>query len=366
MGIRKAINGLSLGVLAFILSGVSGVLAENLPANLTEATQKNILPVSLIKGRVSSQKSRYIFGPGDKIGIQIENLNQYDQTFVIRPDGFATIKPFGEVHIAGTDVQGLQKYLSEQFKYYLLEPVITVDVAEMRNAIVYITGAVKRPGTYQFLRNLMSNKTFGQSTERVELTLSNVLGKAGGVSNRADITQIVVLHAATGKKETFNLQTLLASGQAEDIWLLPGDSVIVPEMDVPMSPELFKLVSRSNYYDKNFPVMVLGAVSTQGEVQLDPNNNELNAAIALAGGYVNRTAERKAIIVQRPNETGGYSRWTVNPYKSKLALMPGDVVFVANSSMSNVEYGLTLLNKITLPYFNTANGISITSQLGQN
>jgi polysaccharide biosynthesis/export protein len=326
----------------------------------------NTLPIDFIKGHVNSQSSRYILGPGDKIAIRIENLGKYNQTVVIRPDGFATFAPFGELSVSGTNIGSLQAWLTERFKFYLLKPEVTVDIAEMRNALIYITGAVKRPGTYQFLRNLVSNKTADPKNERVELTLSNVLGKAGGLKEKADITNIAVLHASTGQQETFNLKTLLQTGQVNDIWLLPGDSVIVPEMSETMSPQDFQLLSRSNYYSDKFPVMVLGAVSAQGEVQVDPNNNELNAAIGLAGGYVNRTAKRTAVLVQRANGKGGYSRWQVNPGKSQLALMPGDVVLVTNSKLSDIEYGLNLLNKITLPYFNTVNGISITSQLGQN
>lgn len=339
---------------------------DEVPANLTGQDSGDMLPVSLIKGRVNSQASRYMLGPGDKVSLKIRHLEKYDQSFTVRPDGFATIHPFGEFYIAGTDIRGLQEWLEEKFKFYLLEPQISVDVVEMRNAIVYISGAVRRPGTYQFLRNISSNKAFDEGMERVELTLTNVLAKAGGISDKADIDHITVLHASTGAREVFSLRELLVNGKADDIWLLPGDSVMVPEMAIPMDAPTFQLVSRSNYFQEKFPVVVLGAVTQQGEIQVDPNNNTLNAAIALAGGFQGRVSDTDSVIIQRPTNNGAYSRWTVDPKKSQLELMPGDVIYVGHSQLANVEQGLKVLSALTLPYFYTTNGINVMQQLGKD
>lgn len=332
------------------------------PANLGEKEQGDTVPVALVKGRISNQLGRYLLGPGDKISIKIQDLDTYNQEFEIRPDGYATIHPFGEYQISGMEVTGLKEWLDEKFRYYLVNPQITVDLEKMRPALIYVTGAVNRPGTYQFIREGLSNTTYtNQVQEKVEITLSNVIAKAGGVTEYADIQNILVKHASRGEQETYNLRSLLADGNGQDIWLLPGDTVMVPEAQVPMDPETFKLVSRSTYFRGKFPVVVLGAVQHQGEVSVDPHNNSLNAAIALAGGFVsdlNRRAEQNQIVIQRPTQKGAYSRWIVDRRKGQFELQPGDVVYVANSKITNVEQVFRFISSMAVPYFYSMTGTS--------
>lgn len=315
------------------------------------------IPVALFRGRVNSQPSRYILGPGDKISIQVKDLDKFNQELSIRPDGYGTVHPFGEFMVAGMDVQGLQDWLIDKFKFYLVSPQITVDVKEMRPALVYITGAVKRPGIYQFVRQGSVNATIDKPLEgKVEITLTNILSQAGGVKANADVMNISVSHASTGQTENYNLKELLVDASSRDIWLLPGDVVTVPAMDQPMDPATFKLISQSTFYQEKFPVVVLGAVTNQGEVQLDPNHNSLNAAIGLAGGFLNQVASTDSIIVQRPTGHGAFNRWIINRKSTDLELMPGDVLYVSTAKLNTVERGLKILSTLGQQFFYGVNG----------
>lgn len=359
----------ALGILLIAGAMYHAGWAETMqPANITTNDTGGTTPISLVRGRVSNQPSHYILGPGDKVSIKVELTTEFNQSFTIRPDGYATIYPFGEVNISGMDIPGLSSLLSEKYKFYLLNPKVTVDVEEMRPALVYITGAVNKPGTYQFIREGYGNT--GQSnsaTDKVEITLSNVLAKAGGLNQWADIDHIEVIHQTTGQTETFNLRDFLSQGGTQDIWLLPEDKVNVPELKTAMDPETFQLISRSTFYKGKFPVVVLGAVRNQGEVQLDPNNNSLNAALALAGGFVSDLSKRTAFIVQRPSNNGGFNRFVVDGKKIQFALQPGDVVYVADSQLSKIEHGLRILSTLTLPVFYGINsGVGVNTLINRN
>lgn len=335
-----------------------GYAVDETPANLSDKDAGNMLPVSLFKGRVSNQSSRYILGPGDMISIKVKDLEKFNQALSIRPDGYATIHPFGERYIAGTDVQGLQDWLESALKTYLVKPEVTVDVDEMRPALVYVKGAVQHPGTYQFVRQKLQSTPSAQ--ERVEMTLSNVLGKAGGMSLKADIDHIEVIHASTGQKEVFTLRDLISTtGTVRDVWLLPEDSVVVPELSQPMDPETFKLLSNSTYFRDKFPITVLGSVQKQGEIMMDPNNNTLDAAIGLAGGFIFGQSKRDAVIVQRPSNKGGFSRWVIQRDKSNLELMPGDVVYIPDTKVAWMERGLRFMSSLTQPYYFSVSGSSV-------
>lgn len=337
-------------------------MAEEKPANLTPQDQGATLPVSLFRGRVTNQTSRYILGPGDTLAITVQNLEKFNQKINIRPDGYATVHPFGEFYLSGTDVQGLESWLKEKFKFYLVKPELTVNVDEMRPAIVYVMGAVKKPGTYQFWRQGLSNTLQGATTinEKVQLTLTNVLTKIGGVGLQADISHIEVIHAVTGQREIFDLHEFLTSnGTMQDIWLLPEDTVNVPQATQPMDAATFKLICNSTFFRDKFPVVVLGAVQHQGEIQIDPTNNSLNSAIALAGGFISGLSKRDTIIVQRPSNQGGFSRWVIKRNKSNLELLPGDVVYVSDSKTASIERAARILSTISYPYYAGLNGTSV-------
>lgn len=325
--------------------------ASEIPSALHPVDNSQIVPVSLFRGHVNNQSSRYILGPGDEVSIKVKDLEKYNHKFAIRPDGYASVYPFGETYLSGMDIQGLENWLEEKYRFYLVKPEVTVDVDEMRPTMVYISGAVNKPGTYQFVRNKLSNVTYQTPQESVEITLSNVLAKAGGVNERADIDHIEVVHEFTGQKETFSLRKLLSQGETTDIWLLPGDAIIVPALSQPMDPDTFKLLSRSTFFKGKFPVVVLGAVQHQGEVLVDPNNNSLNAALALAGGFVQNVSKSDAFIVQRPGNNGGFNRFVVDGKKVQFPLQPGDLVYVADSKLSKVEHGLRIMGAITQPAY---------------
>ncbi len=322
------------------------------PANLTVQDQEGkVLPVSLIKGRVTIQSSRYILGPGDVVDVKIKDLSDFDQTFTIRPDGYASLHPFGEYKVIGTDLQGLEEWMEEKFKHYLVKPEITLSLKEMRPALIYVSGAVRRPGVYQYIRQGQNNSTMrSEQQEKVELTLSNVLKRSGGVTSFADIHNVTIVRGTTGEEETVNILDMLANGSDGDTWLLPGDSVRVPKMDFPMSPESFELISRSTFFDGKLPVVVLGAVTSQGQVMVDPQNSSLNAAISLAGGF-SRKGKQSKVVVQRPTTNGGYSQMEVHPLKTQFNVLPGDVVYVADSKKAKLEYSLKVLSGIALPVF---------------
>ncbi len=359
---RYTLHWLTCIALANSLLFSAGVQAESeKAANLTVQDQGTTLPVSLVKGRVTNQTSRYILGPGDKIALKIRDLDQFNQSVTIRPDGYASIHPFGEHRLSGTDLQSLQNLLVDEFKFYLLKPQISINVEEMRPAMIYVNGGVKRPGTYQFNRSTSgATSEVAPVQEGIEMTLTNVLGKAGGFTLNADVSNIQVVHASTGVTENFNLLEFLSHQDNQtDPRLLPEDKVIVPETEHTMDQVTFKLISSSTYFREKFPVVVLGAVQKQGEIQLDPTNNTLNAAIAQAGGFVAGLSKRDLVVVQRPGNKGGFSRWVVQRDKSNLELMPGDVVYIMDSKVARTERGVRFLSGIIQPYFLGASGTNV-------
>ena len=172
-----------------------------------------------------------------------------------------------------------------------------------------------------------------------------------------------VIHAASGQEETLDLLTLLTSAQQKDIWLMPGDAIVVPRLDHPMAPELFKLVSRSTFFNDTFPVLVLGQVEQQGEIAMKPDHATVNAAIAMAGGF-KRLAEKSKIVIQRPTNNGGFSQIEVNRNQVNMDVQPGDIVYVADSKSGSLREIFKTINMLAQPFFFSAAGINTTQDIG--
>ena len=75
----------------------------------------------------------------------------------------------------------------------------------------YVWGQVRSPGAYGFVAN----------PDILEL-----LSAGGGPTENADLRRVVLIRAVSQKRESINLQAMLASGQL--VRLAPGDVVIVP------------------------------------------------------------------------------------------------------------------------------------------
>lgn len=162
---------------------------------------------------------------------------------------------------------------------------------------VYLVGEVPKPGMYEFKR--------GEG-------LTELLARAGGVSNSALLSAIIV--ERDGKKYTVDVFKALISGDQVDFPLMNGDNIVVP-----------KNMNR---------VLLIPAVSQPG-YQSIPEDRPLmlTEALAMAGGPSN--ARLKDVVLLRQNNKGSLDRVPMPLHTSeqwvkasKTQMQSGDIVFV--------------------------------------
>ena len=211
----------------------------------------------------------------------------------------------------------------------------TLVVPEDLVNLVNIIGEVARPGRYRL---------------KGELRVLDALLLAGGLTERASVSQARLVR---GVQEIHPLQLdslLLRQEMSHNIALLPGDTLFIPE-------------------ETNNKIYVLGDVSSPG-VFLLKGEVTLLQAIAMAGGPVQRgmATAKTAHIVRRNDDRGrivagaarveplpnGGTLITVdlqamlrggNP-ASDMAVQPGDVVVVPQSGLSGFQIILSILSGI--------------------
>jgi polysaccharide export outer membrane protein len=242
---------------------------------------------------------------GDLLDIVIFETPELSGRFRVNLKGDILLPLAGSLHVAGLTLAEITDAVAQRYKdvKILVDPQVTVFVAEFTRRTITITGEVRAPGVYPIV---------------APRTLSDTLAMAGGLNDAASRT-VSVVHAADPKAiihVTLNVgaQTpeSIQEGRME---ILPGDQIFVARSGV---------------------IYLVGELQRPGGYQVEHNNRlTLLEAVALAGGLT-RTAKGSQSRLIRRSPTGR-EELTVNLQKvlygggPDMLLTDGDIVFVPTS-----------------------------------
>lgn len=194
----------------------------------------------------------YRLGPGDQLVITVWERPDLKTEVVVGPDGRIAVPFAGQLNVNGLTLEEVETTLVGKLQAYILDPLVTVQVAKYRTFRVQVLGNVARPGFY----NLESSST-----------LLDALALAGGPLQTADLEHIQV------GNDQVNVAEILKNPNL-DIKLTAGTTISVPAAK---------------------PVLVLGAVKNPGTYSLPLATKEQSIldVIALAGGLTLNADENK-------------------------------------------------------------------------
>ncbi|NEP12481.1 MAG: polysaccharide export protein [Symploca sp. SIO2C1] len=327
---------------ALVLSSVLPVpVCAQLPPFLQEEAlpsfETEVIPPRADEFPASQFPNDYILKPGDRLEINVFGFEEFTGLLkVVLPDGNITMPLIGSFKAADktpTEVQQELTILLE--KDYLVEPVVTVTLESSRPVVVNVAGEVERPGPVQ-LNSLTTNlgrNNQGNSDRRLP-TVSAAVIAAGGVTRRADISQIVLRRSLAGGKSvttTINFwESLQSDTIVQDLLLQDGDSVFVPRLAADATIES-KLLARSALAPETVRVRVAGEVKRPGEVEVTPESS-LSSAVAIAGGPT-VDADLEEVRFIRLTEEGVVEEQEVDlsTLTDNYQIQEGDVIFVPRS-----------------------------------
>jgi polysaccharide biosynthesis/export protein len=242
---------------------------------------------------------------GDLLDIVIFDTPELSGRFRVNLKGDILLPLAGTLHVAGLNLAEITDAVSQRFKdaKILVNPEVTVFVAEFTRRTITITGEVRLPGVYPIV---------------APRTLTDTLAMAGGLNDTASRT-VSIVHAADPKHiihVTLNVgaQTpeSIEEGRME---ILPGDAIFVARSGV---------------------IYLVGELTRPGGFQVEHNNRlTLLEAVALAGGLT-RTAKGSQTRLIRRSATGR-EELTVNLDRvlygggPDMLLTDGDILFVPTS-----------------------------------
>lgn len=135
----------------------------------------------------SVDPNNYKIGAEDVIKVLVWKEPDLSFTAAVRPDGKVTAPLIGDLMANGQTPLALAATIKERFGELVNNPVVNVEVVQVRSKKYYITGQVARTGAFPLV---------------VPTTVLEAITMAGGLSEWADKKKIVIIRGP--KRFTFN------------------------------------------------------------------------------------------------------------------------------------------------------------------
>lgn len=162
----------------------------------------------------------YSIQPGDSLLIDIIENNTISRTVNVRPDGKISLPQINDIHAAGLTALQLRENLLKVYQQFYNVVEVTVTVTNSTGYKINVIGNVARQGPI-----ILHDKT----------TFLEAISLAGGLTDWARSKKIYIMREIDGfigevygeKKINVNYNNVL-KGNEKNIWILPGDLIVVP------------------------------------------------------------------------------------------------------------------------------------------
>ncbi|MGF1477902.1 MAG: SLBB domain-containing protein [Cyanophyceae cyanobacterium] len=312
---------------------------------------------------VNSVETDYTLGAGDRLRIDILQVEEFSGEYLVLVDGTISLPLVGRIQAEGQTIPQVSTAVSQAYTQYLKRPVVTVSLLSPRPLKLAISGEVNRPGSYTV--DLNETGKFPSVTDLIR--------QAGGLRATANIRSVQVRRFLEGREQVLNvnLWELLEQGNlAQDVTLRDGDTVIIPTQDRIDVAETFQLADASFGIATNQPVnvAVVGEVNRPGSYQVTPQQitrdtgqsvplpPRLTQAVAQAGG-IEPLADVRNVEVRRLTRSGAVQTIEVNLWEllqsgntyEDVILQEGDTIVIPTATDLDPEEAESLASASFAP-----------------
>ncbi|HUP97852.1 MAG TPA: polysaccharide export protein EpsE [Usitatibacter sp.] len=275
--VRSALPTIAAGALFVCLSAIAtaadaqstGRLAVVSPS-ANPAPQQPATPPTTSAIQQQASASLEAVGAGDSLRISVFRNPDLNTEARVTEQGTILFPLIGEVKVTGLSPQQVGNLIADKLRAgkYVVNPEVSVAMAQVNSRQVAVLGNVTRPGRYPI--------------DNVNSKLTDFIAAAGGVAGSGS-DSVTVLHTQDGqsKRVDVDLAQMFRDGNlANNMALSPGDTIFVHRAPV---------------------VYVYGEVQKAGAYRLEPQMTVMQA-IAMGGGLTTRGTERGVRIHRRNGE----------------------------------------------------------------
>lgn len=207
-------------VMVGVPAGLGGraMAAPNGPSGEGQATAKQPAASTSDQPVLEKRAPRYLVRSSDVLKISFPITPEFDQTVMIQPDGYITLRGAGDLYIEGMTVPQVVDAIKKAYSKVLHDPLIDVMLTDFEKPYFIAGGEVSRPGKYDL---------------RGDTTVAEAVEIAGGFTEKSKHSKVVIYRREpTGWLEVSQLdlkKMLNRNDLTEDVHLHPGDLIYVPQ-----------------------------------------------------------------------------------------------------------------------------------------
>ena len=248
--------------------------------------------------------------PGDVLSIEVFRVSEFSRSVRIEDDGSFTYPLCGEIRAAGQTPRDIARVMEKKLALQIANPQVEVTVSCWSPRRVYVLGEVRNSSSLEL-------PTYGR------MTVLQAISEAGGVTESADLNNVVVLRRTTGengvsKLERFKVDVSVLSAddrtsQVPDFRLRPEDTLVVPKAQ---------------------PVFITGEIKASVEY-IDTQKPPLVSELVIRCGGLLNGADPSHIQIVRQERDGTTKLLTASlapvaggPYERDMRVAPGDYIMV--------------------------------------
>ncbi len=180
-----------------------------------------VISISDLSDRPMQIVPDYRIGIGDTLQIDVWKNPDLGANVPVRPDGKISAPLVGDVAVAGKTPEQVAQIITRRLAKYVRTPNVAVIMTELGSTTyisrVRVTGAVEQSSSLQHSQGM---------------TVLDAVLAAGGPNEFADAENTRIFRRIDDETAVIriNLQSILVEGNLSDnIQLLPGDTITVPE-----------------------------------------------------------------------------------------------------------------------------------------
>ncbi len=187
-------------------------------ASADEVANDKVQPPSAAAAGFQERNPRYGLRKGDSFDVDFAFSPEFNQTVVVQPDGYITLRGAGSMRVEGQTIPELTETIKKAYANILHNPVVTVALKDFEKPYFVAAGQVGKPGKYDL---------------RSDLTLVEAVAIAGGFTANSKHSLVVLFRRVSDQlveARLFNVKQMLQSNDlSEDAHLRPGDMIYVPQ-----------------------------------------------------------------------------------------------------------------------------------------
>ena len=162
--------------------------------------------------------SDYTIGTGDLMNVLVYGEPDLTSIARVSHEGYIELPLIGKVRAAGSTAPELKQRIEARLKEgYLVSPDVQIVLQEYKQDVIHLMGQIATPGPYRITHSE---------------TLMGTISKAGGFTPIAKRNKVKIIRRENGGSRVFFVDTTLITKEGklqEDVLLMPGDVIIVPE-----------------------------------------------------------------------------------------------------------------------------------------